>query len=310
MNALSAPPFPTNPTLGQWHGNWVWNGARWVATPMSGVRVQVTVFNAPGNFPWMPSPGLVSLTVECVGGGGGGGGSQGELNGPPISNTGWMLSGGGGSSGGYSRTTVAAALVAGGVQVVVGAGGAGGTPVAGTAGGTGGTTSFGAFCVANGGNGGGAGMPVSGGAEVGYGGYLAAAGIGDIATYGDAGEHGQAIMYDAGVGQVILWAGRGGGSHFQSANVAAVQSPSGGDGIQGNFGAGGGGGASPYINGPANGGAGGAGLCVITEYCWNDTDGGEVNPPIEVNARVAVTHVPPPCPPNPCPPGWTEFDGD
>lgn len=307
MNALSAPPFPTNPTLGQWHGNWCWNGARWVATPMSGVRVLTTVFNAPGTFPYMPSPGLVSLTVECVGGGGGGGGGESTIPSPGAA--GWLCAGGGGGSGGYSRTTVAAALVAGGVQVVVGAGGAAGTPT--VVGGAGGTTSFGAFCVAEGGNGG---TPGNIGVGSGYGGWWAGSGIGDIASPGNSGGHGMLNFYDPAEeasGQSICFGGNGAASFFGSAPPGAQQAPGGVPGIEGWMGAGGsggcGGGAGP---GPQNGGAGGAGLCIITEYCWNDTDGGEVNPPIEVNARVAVTHVPPPCPPNPCPPGWTEFDGD
>lgn len=292
---MNAPPFPLNPAIGEFFGNWVWNGARWVCTPSAGVRVITTVFTASG--PYQPSPGLVTAVVECVGGGGGGGGAVGGLSGPPATADAWMMSGGGGASGGYSRVALAAALVAGGVNVTIGAGGAGG--VSAGSGAVGGTTSFGAMCVANGGGGAGAGVAVP--FSVGVGGARSPVGVGDLAVYGDGGEHGQVIMYDSGLGQVFLWGGRGGGSHFQSAAVGALQSPTGGDGSPGDFGAGGGGGASPYTSGPANGGAGGAGLCVVTEYCWADTSGVDdcCGPTMNVNARVAVTHEPF----DPCPPG-------
>ena len=278
MNA-PAPIFPPNPTIGEVFCGFVWNGNQWICTSSDGQAVVQQVFTTPGGAVYIPSPGLVSAQIECIGGGGGGGGAQGELTGPPITANGWMLSGGGGSSGNYARSTLGAALLRGGVNLVVGAGGAAGPPTAGVTGGAGGETTFGVFVAALGGLGG-AENVWNGTAIVGFGGGGARSGgipitgTGQFLSYGTGGEHGQVIMYDQGVGQVILWGGRGGSSFFQSAEVASLQSPTGGIGGNGFFGAGGGGGASPYVAGPAAGGSGGAGVIIVTEYCLGFGDGG------------------------------------
>jgi hypothetical protein len=292
---MNAPPFPLNPTIGERFGNWVWNGSRWVSTRATGIQVLTQVWSVAGTYPYQPSPGLVSLVVEGVGGGAGGGGAQGMLTYPPPGEDGWMCSGGGGSGGGYSRKTLPAALVLGGVVVTVGAGGLGGPVQASTAGGDGGATSFGAFCVAAGGHGGLSNVAVGGVIDPneGQGGSRNITGsIGDLVTYGSAGEHGQSIYYAAGVGQVIVWGGRGGASHFQSVEAGVRQSSAGTPGSFGAFGSGGGGGCNPYIGTTAVGGLGGDGVLLVTEYCWGDAGDVVCCDPntVNVNARVAVSH--------------------
>jgi hypothetical protein len=174
----------------------------------------------------------------------------------------------------------------------VGAGGLGG-PVARTPGLQGGTTSFGAFCAGNGGLGGQSNVVVAGALDpnAGQGGGRTLVGsIGELSTYGNAGEHGESVYYSMGVGQVVVWGGMGGSSHFQSAEAGVIQAPGGVAGVGGSFGAGGGGGANAYATTTAVGGPGGDGLCIVTEYCWGDAgDVTCVDPNrLDVNARVTV----------------------
>lgn len=299
---MNAPPFPLNPTTGERHGNWVWNGATWVCAPTTGIQVLVQVFGASG--PYMPSPGLVSLTVEAWGGGGGGGGA---IANPTFT----AMGGGGGASGSYSRKTLPAALVMGGVQITIGEGGAGAT-AAGTYGQTGGTTTFGALCTAPGGGGGATADSTSSG----YGGAPGPAGVGDIASIGNGGQTGGYALPGE---EVEVTAGMGGAAPAMGGamNVAATLNgtsvvtigPNGGD-----PGAGGGGASSANSAASPAGGTGGSGAVVVTEFCWASASGGDDcwNPPVNVNARVAVTHVPWPGP-GPCPPGWggqIGYDGD
>lgn len=291
MNAI-APPFPTNPAVGEWFGNWVWNGVRWVCGPSAGVRVNTVVFTASG--PYMPSSGLVSVIVECVGGGGGGG-AVGTPNATDLAG------GGGGGSGGYSRKTLPAALVMGGVSVTVGAGGIGNNTPPDLSSQSGGTTSFGALCVANGGAGGESNSSSFSYGEAGQGG---AAGVGDVANPGNPGFPGTVILSDTPTNQVS--AGGAGGSIMGGAGISFhagiglnhVGNPGTGPG------AGGAGAAANQVITPGLvGGNGYGGICIVTEYCWADVNDECMNPPLEVNARVAVTHVPWPGP-GPCPPGW------
>jgi hypothetical protein len=277
---MNAPPFPTNPSFGQYFGNWVWSGSRWVCTNTNGVRLVTQVFRA--SAPYMPSPGLISCVVECWGAGGGGG----AVVGIPT----YIVSGGGGGSGGYSRITLASGLVLGGVNVIVGAGGApseGNPPVPG---GSGGATSFGAFCVANGG-GGAYGNDTS--TEFGNGGAPAQPGVGDIAAPGSFGFAGQTIIIPTGSPMLNMlgWGGYGattmlGGGDQQAAGPGTVSPGTGG---VPNTGSGGIGAISNQTSGQfANGGPGGSGLCVVTEYCWADTidDGCGCGP--TGGARVAI----------------------
>ena len=273
---MNAPPFPLNPTVGQRFGQWVWNGGRWVCSPATGVQVVTQVFTASG--PYMPSPGLVSVVVETIGGGGGGGG-------PGQTQATEAIAAGGGGAGGYSRITLPAALVAGGVQVTIGAGGAGalqpasGQPTNG--GGTGGQTSFGAFCVSNGGTGGGLGPGIG-----------APEGVGEIVFAGAPGQGGFFFNFSEFVG--TLWTVPGGSSPYgggpSTTYVVVPGAAISGVGVYPNSGAGGMGGASnmgPAGSGAA-GGPGSSGICIVTEYCWMDVVPDDCTDTVNVNARVAV----------------------
>lgn len=257
---MNAPPFPTNPAFGQYYGNWVWSGSRWVCTSGAGMRLVATVFRA--SAPYTPSPGLVSLVVECIGGGGAGG----AIN--ALTAAQWA-GGGGGASGGYSRIALAAGLVLGGVNVTIGAGGiqvAGGS----SAGGGGAATSFGAFCLANGGGGGDISEGTSFPYHWGAGGAAAPAGVGDVALAGDFGGNG----YLSDTNTVGLFPGDGAGSIYGGGTRSSVTiggSNVGTDAVAGS-GAGGSGASSvtAVLTLPVLGGAGGSGLCIVTEYCWAD----------------------------------------
>jgi hypothetical protein len=261
---MNAPVFPANPAIGQRWMNYVWNGARWVCSPMAGMQVIQTVMTATG--PYQASPGLVTVVAECLGGGGGGGGAVGDQASTAVA--GWMMGGGGGASGGYSRSALAASLVLGGVVVTIGAGGIGGSgnppfdASAGTA------TSFGAFVVANGGPGGKTGAA---GNQFGPGGARALPGIGQLALPGSGGTAGIGYYWDPGVAGGTALGGIGGASFFggSGSNVDVVTG-SFAPGNNGGPGSGGDGGASGLLSLPVLGGNGGPGLCVLTEYCWAD----------------------------------------
>lgn len=254
MNAPT-PPFPSNPFLGQYFNGWVWNGSMWVQATV-GVKVQITAFKASGTY--LPSPGLTSLVVECLGGGGAGGSVY-----LATGSSGIAAGGGGGGAGGYSRIALDAALVAGGVIVTVGAGGV--PPAAGQVT-QGGTTSFGALCVA-------------------YGGYSAQDNTNAAPNFGNGGQGGP-----AGVGAVALKGSGGMGGSLEATAVGAMFGGMGASGYFGgamfqqeigqgqgniggsaapNTGAGGNGAISngyPTSGTQWNGGSGGSGLCIVTEY--------------------------------------------
>ena len=247
---MNAPTFPPNPAVGQQWQGFAFNGATWVCAPATGVQVLTKVFTASG--PYMPSPGLVSVVVECYGGGGGGG----DVTWQAVQ---IALGAGGGGSGGYSRKTLPASLVAGGVHVTIGAGGA--ATLAGAA------TTFGALCVANGGGGGvGSGQGSEGGAE-------AAPGVGDIAFAGSPGANGPiqsfatttTVSFSGGLGGAIFGGNRSiavGAGAYAAGMAAWPNSGSGGGGAVINQMA-----TNPGVQ---IGGAGGAGICIVTEYCWAD----------------------------------------
>ena len=69
--APALPPFPPNPTTGQWFQNFMWNGSTWVRAAAGSIRVVIQTFTVTGSY--VPSMGMVSGEAECVGGGGGGG---------------------------------------------------------------------------------------------------------------------------------------------------------------------------------------------------------------------------------------------
>lgn len=279
---MNAPPFPLNPSVGEWFQNWVWNGSRWVCSRSAGVRVITTAFLA--NAPYQPSPGLVTAVVTGIGGGGGGGAAG------PSSSANYIIGGGGGGSGGWSQVTLAAALVLGGVNVTIGAAGAGGliSPAA-QAGSPGGATSFGGFLLANGGLGG---LPAVPGVSSPLGGAGGPIGTGDVCFPGADGQMGPMLSFPTGL--AAEWAGSWGGQIISGAH-AAVSGPGGGanaPAATANTGAGGGGAlfveeatGAIYV-----GGAGGSGILWVTEFCWADAaDSGEdcCDPrTVNVNARV------------------------
>lgn len=300
MNAPA--PFPVNPSIGEWFQNWVWNGNRWVCGPMQGVRVIIRRFMASG--PWQPSPGLISVVVECIGGGGGGGGAQGSVpsSAGVATGPGWCVGGGGGSGGTYAKSALAETLVRGGVNMVVGLGGAGGQATQASTGVRGGNTAFGAFVIAQGGWGGGSNVITTGldpamgqGADPGAmpGESLPGAilDVGDMTGFGDAGQSGTTTWYDpSGAGliaQTIAWGGTGGGTFYSGTWAAVPQTGGGQNGRPGIFsGVGGGGGASAYAANPALGGNGSDGVIVTTEYCFAETDD-DCRPSCDGGARVA-----------------------
>jgi len=225
--------------------------------PASGVQVILTTFTASG--PYMPSPGLVTVVVECIGGGGGGGSCSG--------NTITQGGGGGGGSGGYSRIALAAVLVLGGVQVTIGAGG---TP----GGANGAATSFGALCVANGGVAGQNNNSVDVFGEPGAG---APAGVGGYVSAGAPGTAGTAFLGTP-AGGSVAHGGNGGSGPFGGGGLAPIVGAGGsGAGYDGgtNTGAGGGGAVQNQANANFIGGYGGSGVCIVTEYCWADVVPGE-----------------------------------
>jgi hypothetical protein len=224
-----------------------------------GMTIVVQTFIRSGTY--IPSPGLMMAVVETWGAGGGGGGAQPGAAMP-------TMGGGGGGSGGYSRKTLPGVLVLGGVIVTVGLGGAGGT-VQGVPGGPGGVTSFGALCAANGGGGAITAYSTATVASSGYGGAPGAAGIGDLAFAGNAGQTGGYALPNEEV-EVV---GGLGGAGPASGGVANLAATLGGTNVVVNGppglspAAGGGGGASANQTANAVGGVGANGFCVVTEYC-------------------------------------------
>jgi hypothetical protein len=219
-------------------------------TAAVGLQIQTTVFTVSGTY--MPSPGLVSLVVECIGGGGGGGAAA-------ASNADVIVTGGGGGSGGYSRKTLPAALVAGGVIVTVGAGGA--------SNGNGAATSFGALCLAQGGLTGQGNNDVN---EYGAAGAGAPPGVGDVTFPGATGSTGTTDIVQT---PPLLNVAMGGlGGQIFGGNISTAAAPGAatvGANALPNTGAGGSGAAVNQLassSGQLLGGTGGSGLCTVTEY--------------------------------------------
>lgn len=202
---------------------------------------------------YTPTTGMLYCVAECVGGGGGGGGSTGGVNTQSV--------GGGGGGGGYSRKTISAASIGASQTITVGAAGAAGSSPGGT-GGTGGTSSVGAIITATGGAGGvgGAGGDTFYASSGGVGGVGAS---GDFNTAGAPGGAGMAIFVTA-VNQRIF-SGCGGSSFFGGGGVGVITSTGDPSGIAAQSYGGGGSGSASNVNNRA-GGAGFAGIVVITEY--------------------------------------------
>ena len=265
--APALPPFPPNPTTGQWFQNFMWNGSTWVRAAAGSIRVVIQTFTVTGSY--VPSMGMVSGEAECVGGGGGGGNVA-------ALDPRYIVSGGGGGSGGRSLKAFDASLVAGGVVVTIGA--AGGIGYNGL---PGGTTSFGALCVANGGGGG---DGNNGETVFGASGPGAVPGIGDVALPGAAGEIG-ALQIAVVSGDLQTNATGGLGGQIIGGNMAedvGVGGYSNGVAAQPNTGAGGSGACinqSTLTNTTVAGGVGASGICWVKEYCWSPPEPIQPQPP-------------------------------
>jgi len=253
--------FPNSPTVGQIFPSpaqpgvpqWKWDGAEWVLSAQAGspFGVKHRVFTSTQAY--TPTPGMLYANVKCKGGGGGGGG----LN---SVNTTQTNGAGGGADGTYSESWLTAAQIGAGLTITIGAGGAAGLGSGAVAGGTGGTTSFGSLVTAPGG--GGAPSPGTGSSP--SPGLAGAIGVGDISIQGSDG--GEGFWYSA--AQITAFGGYGAGSMLSSSksqpNGAASSGANGANGHS--YGGGGTGGSTMGVTGPVNGGAGMAGVCVVTEY--------------------------------------------
>jgi hypothetical protein len=210
--------------------------------------VVVQKFTASGTY--TPTAGMLHAVIECVGGGGGGGGAA--ITAASNSN-----GGGGGGGGGYSRKYTTAAAVGASQTVTIGAAGIAGA-AGNNAGGAGGDTSVGTLCIGKGGSGGGGAAAAANGA----GGAGAISGTGDVTVPGGPGGQGGLVIGNASIFPIIT--GEGGNSLYGFG--AAGQSASHAGSVGAGFGAGGGGGSDFNATGNQPGGAGTAGIVIITEY--------------------------------------------
>jgi len=298
MSGTVPPAFPPNPTVGQIYLNWVWNGSAWVcrsAGPVSMLKYLTT------SQTYWPGPGTTFALVEVMGAGGGGGGALATV--PSVGTAGWIGGAGGGGSGGYSRSIVNAALLVNGVIVTIGTGGTRGNGT--TSGGNGSDTTFGALVVAHGGQGGqywnlnnvvpqawgppGAGGPI---------------GSGDFAVRGTAGHTGTQAYYNPSVVAIgaAAYGGAGGSGYFGGAGGGSFPALPGGaggyDGGDGVQGSGGDGAVSSLQANNHNGGAGGNGFVLVTEFAFGPNTvvqdcSGMTSGCVGTAGAVAVTEVPP-----------------
>jgi hypothetical protein len=226
----------------------VWSGSAWVAVGSAKSPTQQR-FTANGT--WNKPAGLKYAVVEAQGGGGAGGGAA-------VTNSSQSSAGSGGQGGAYARTIFAASALGSSEQVTVGAGG---TPVSAGAGGAGNTSSFGSggtLVSAAGGAGGGA---VAASATTGYGhGADAAQSItGQIQIPGGGGAGG-------GRGGTQGCTGGTGGASFMGTGGGGKGGPSSAGAAGKGYGGAGGGATNVLDSGAKSGGAGAAGIVVVTEY--------------------------------------------
>lgn len=217
------------------------------------VTVKRTNFTSNGTY--TPSTGMLYCIVECIGGGGGGGASVGAVN--------FYVGGSGGGSGGYSRRVCSASDIGASKAVTIGTGGAGG--IAGTSNGAAGaSTSLGSLCIANGGSGA-INSSFTNGGTFGAG---ATAGTGDITAPGSDGGAGVYMAVGSTGVTSVISGGFGAAGFFGAQTQSTPQAASAGGGTTGKlYGGGGSGAASASVGFNANGGAGSAGICIVTEFC-------------------------------------------
>jgi len=208
--------------------------------------VVIQTFTASGTY--TPTSGMGYCIVEVVGAGGGGGGIP--------SSASYTSSSGGGGGGEYARGVFSAATIGASKTVTIGAAGTAGASGA-NVGGTGGTTSLVTLITAVGGSGGSAGITNGTWVTGGVGGTGGTGG--DFRTHGTPGGSGDNYT-DQGAGHYGI--GGCGGSSFFGGGARSIAAAAGNTGLS----YGGGGSGTAKTNGALAGGAGYAGIVVITEY--------------------------------------------
>jgi hypothetical protein len=226
------------------YADFLYNGTNWILLTVSRSNVVIQTFTASGTY--TPTTGMQFCIIECIGGGGGGGGVGGAASS--------FLSAGGGGSGSYSRSRKTSTDIGASQTVTVGAAGAGGSAGAnnGTAGGT---TSVGSLVTAGGGGAG----TFTDSLNNGAGGAGGTAGTGDIAAAGTPGGNGFYNVASSSIGS----ASGNGASSVLGGGGRCISSSNGG--AAGNYGGGGAGGCDS-ANTSRAGGAGSAGIVIITEF--------------------------------------------
>lgn len=211
--------------------------------------VNIQTFTASGTY--TPNANLIFAIIEVQAAGGGGAGC--------VNATGGQSGGGGGASGGYSRSIETAAAIGASQTVTIGAGGTAGVIVTPWVGGAGGNSSVGSLCTANGGPGGG-----SNGGNSGQGASPSAPGTGNVVAA--PGQPGGSAISSA-LTTISVQGSFGGSCQFGAGGPQTVGNVSHTGTAGTGFGAGGAGGVSFNGGGAGPGGAGTAGLVIITEYC-------------------------------------------
>lgn len=218
-----------------------------VAGGVNFFTVNIQKFTTTGTY--TPSSGMSSCIIELVGGGGGGGGT--EANGGAN-----FSCAGGGGGGVYVKNVFSNSTIGASQAVTIGAAGAAGA-AGNNAGGTGGTTSVGAL-ISGGGGAGGAGGATVATVQLTSGGIGGTASSGgSFAVPGSVGGYGIVLL------PTYLFGGAGASDYFGAGGQVASNGV--GNGGLG-FGSGGGGASAGPTSGPFTGGAGTAGIVVITEY--------------------------------------------
>lgn len=243
-----------------------WRGdGTWAATVVSVTRQTfcpsgcTTTIAGGATGTYTPTTGFLYGIVETCGGGGGGGGAA-------AAGVTAQGGAGGGGAGGYTRSVVTAATI--GASKVVGIGTAGTAGTAGfNAGGNGGTSCLtttncgsGVIVSALGGTGGSGNAGGGGGASGGAGGL---AGTGDILGVGQSGNSAVGGAFIT----VGFLGGNGGSSFLGGGGLAPALAGGATNGVAGTgYCAGGSGGESYNSASTASGGAGTAGIVIITEF--------------------------------------------
>lgn len=210
---------------------------------------QVDIFNTVGADTWLKPQGARKVRIQVQSGGGGGGGA-----GAVSSQT---STGSGGAGGGYGESWITANTLTDSVTVTVGAAGAANS---GAAGGAGGNSSFGTYVTSTGGAGG-----VTAGASASTTGVSGGDGstqtiVGDLAIPGGGGGH--AIKIAA----TNAYGGMGGTSFLGTGGRGtATLSTMVGTAGQG-YGGGGSGACNVGTQSAIAGGAGSAGVVIVTTY--------------------------------------------